>query len=162
MEMPMLLRSLLLGLILAVTSLETARSADAPLALEAKIPLGAVNGRIDHLAIDLNRQRLFVAELGNDSLGMVDLVTRTLFRRIAGLREPQGVGYEPMTDTVYVANANDGSVRLFKGEDLSEIGRIELGSARTSLFVPELDRLYLAVRSSWSESPAIWVFRPAT
>ncbi len=39
----------------------------APLQLEAKIPLGNVHGRIDHMAVDLKRQRLFVAELGNDT-----------------------------------------------------------------------------------------------
>ena len=43
----------------------------APLAIEAKISLGTVRGRIDHLAIDLKRRCLFVAELGNDSLGVV-------------------------------------------------------------------------------------------
>lgn len=34
--------------------------------------------------------------------------------------------------------------------------------ARTSLFVPELDRLYLAVRSSLlgGGAAAVWVFRP--
>ena len=32
--------------------------------LESKIALGDIKGRIDHLAIDLKRQRLFVAELG--------------------------------------------------------------------------------------------------
>ena len=30
-----------------------------PLVLDAKIPLGSVKGRIDHLAVDLARQRLF-------------------------------------------------------------------------------------------------------
>ena len=35
----------------------------APLQLEAKIPLGNVRGRIDHMAVDLKRQRLFIAEL---------------------------------------------------------------------------------------------------
>ena len=44
-----------------------------PLILEAKIPLGDVSGRIDHMALDRARGRLFVAELGNDSLGVVDL-----------------------------------------------------------------------------------------
>src|SRR5262245_8495752 len=34
----------------------------------SKIPLGDVSGRIDHLAIDLARRRLFVAELGNDTV----------------------------------------------------------------------------------------------
>src|SRR5437868_4138082 len=84
----------------------------APLAIEAKIPLGTVHGRIDHLGVDLKRQRLYVAELGNDSVGVIDLKTRTTIRTLTGLKEPQGIGYEPATDTLYVANASDGSVRI--------------------------------------------------
>ncbi len=34
------------------------------------------------------------------------------------------------------------------------------GGARTSLFVPELDRLFVAAPAGWSEPAAIWVFRP--
>src|ERR1700722_10409148 len=70
-----------------------AQPSDAPLQLEGKIPLGAVRGRIDHMAIDLERRRLFVAELGNDSVGVVDLKGGSVLRRISGLREPQGAGY---------------------------------------------------------------------
>jgi hypothetical protein len=33
--------------------------------------------------------------------------------------------------------------------------------ARTSLFVPEIDRLMLAVRASGQEAAAVWVYRPA-
>ena len=99
----------------------------SPLVLEAKIALGNVSGRIDHLSIDLGRQRLFVAELGNNSVGVVDLKERKLVRRIAGFKEPQGVGYVASTDTLYVSNAGDGSVRLFQGTDLSPTGHIDLG-----------------------------------
>jgi DNA-binding beta-propeller fold protein YncE len=107
----------------------SAQSADpGPLQLETKIPLGDVRGRIDHMAVDLSRQRLFVAELGNDSVGIVDLQEHKLVSRIPGLREPQGVGYEPTTDTLYVANAGDGSVRLFEAGDYKTTGQIELGS----------------------------------
>jgi DNA-binding beta-propeller fold protein YncE len=98
-----------------------------PLQLEAKIPLGDVKGRIDHMAVDLDRRRLFVAELGNDSVGIVDLSASKVSGRLRGLKEPQGVGYVPSTDTLYVTNAGDGSVRLFQGQDLKETGRIELG-----------------------------------
>jgi hypothetical protein len=49
-----------------------AETPSPPLILEAKIPLGEVSGRIDHLGIDVKRQRLLVAELGNNSLGVVD------------------------------------------------------------------------------------------
>jgi hypothetical protein len=105
----------------------TAQTTSAPLVLEAKIPLGEVSGRIDHLSIDTKRRRLFVAELGNNSLGVVDLAVGKVLRRIAGLREPQGVAYAPFADSIYVANAGDGSVRVLRGEDLAVVGRVELG-----------------------------------
>jgi hypothetical protein len=35
-----------------------------------------------------------------------------------------------------------------------------LSGARTSLFVPEIDRLLVAVRASSGEPAAIWIFRP--
>jgi YVTN family beta-propeller protein len=98
-----------------------------PLKLEAKSPLGDVRDRIDHMAIDLAGQRLFIAELGNDSVGIVDLKGRKVLHRISGLKEPQGVGFVPSTGTLYVANAGDGSLRLFQGENYSDAGRIDLG-----------------------------------
>jgi DNA-binding beta-propeller fold protein YncE len=99
-----------------------------PLQLEAKIPLGDVAGRIDHLAADVKRQRLFVAELGNDTIGVVDLAERKLLRRLTGLKEPQGVAYEPISDTLFVANARDGSVNVFYGMDLAAAETIPLGA----------------------------------
>jgi YVTN family beta-propeller protein len=99
----------------------------APLIVEAKIPLGDIAGRMDHLAFDPARQRLYVAELGNNTVGIVDAKTGKLARTVSGFEEPQGIAYEPTTDTVYVANAGDGSVRLFRGEDFAPIGQIPLG-----------------------------------
>jgi len=104
-----------------------AQTASPPLILEAKIPLGQVSGRIDHLGIDVKRQRLLIAELGNHSLGVVDLAAGKVLHRAAGLSEPQGVAYVPFSDSVFVANAGDGSVHVLRGEDLTPIGRIELG-----------------------------------
>lgn len=117
-----------LTITLEVGEVRSQSTESLPLQLEAKIPLGDVRGRIDHMAVDLKRQRLFVAELGNDSVGIVDLSNRKMISRIPGLKEPQGVGYEPTTDMLYVANAGDGSVRLFGGSDYKATGRIELGS----------------------------------
>jgi DNA-binding beta-propeller fold protein YncE len=104
-----------------------AQTVGTPLVLEAKIPLGEVSGRIDHLSVDLKRQRLFVAELGNNTLGVVDLAAGKMMRRIEGASEPQGVAYVPFVDSVYVANGGDGSVWVLRGEDLAPVGRIELG-----------------------------------
>jgi hypothetical protein len=119
--------AILLGASLLWPAATAAQTASPPLVLEAKIPLGPVSGRIDHLGIDVKRQRLLVAELGNNSLGVVDLAAGKVLRRITGLSEPQGVAYVPFADSVFVANAGDGSVRVLRGEDLTPIGRIELG-----------------------------------
>jgi YVTN family beta-propeller protein len=130
----------------------------AQLQLEAKIPLGNVAGRIDHMAVDLKRQRLFVAELGNDSVGVVDLANRKLLQTIAGLKEPQGVGYEPSTDTLYVANAGDGSVRLFEGNEYKAKGQIELGSDADNVRVDAaISRIFIGYGSG-----ALAVIDPAT
>ena len=116
--------SIVLALLVGTTIGARAQQA---LQLEATVPLGEVRGRIDHMAIDLPRTRLLVAELGNDSLGVVDVKQRTLVHRISGLSEPQGVGYVRSTDTVYVANGRDGSLRLFDGASYAETMRLKLG-----------------------------------
>ena len=120
-------RALLLALLVLAPAAVSAQTADPPLALETKIPLGAVHGRIDHLDVDVKRRRILVAELGNNSLGVVDLV-QGKSATVGGFREPQGVSYEPSSDTVYVANAGDGSLRLLNAGDLAETARIELGA----------------------------------
>jgi hypothetical protein len=121
-------RAILLSASLMWPTTLLAQTIGAPLVLEAKIPLGEVKGRIDHLGIDAKRQRLLVAELGNNSVGVVDLSAGKVLRRIVGMSEPQGVAYVPFADSVFVANAGEGSVRVLRGEDLTPIGRIELGN----------------------------------
>jgi YVTN family beta-propeller protein len=95
--------------------------------LERKIPLGEVRGRIDHLAVDLARNRLFVAELENDTVAVIDLDTYKVMEVISGLNKPQGLGYHASTDTLYVANGGDGTAAVFRGDDYREITRIPLG-----------------------------------
>jgi hypothetical protein len=115
-----------------------AQAGDQPLlVLEQKIPLGRVSGRIDHLSVDVGRQRLFVAELGNNSVAVVDLRAGSLMRTLGGLKKPQGVTHVKSTDTLYVANAGDGSVQLFQGPDLVAAGRIELGEDADNIRVDE-------------------------
>jgi len=115
-----------LMLLLGITGMR-AESVAPALTLEAKVLLGDVSGRIDHMAIDPKRQRLFVAELGNNTVGVVDLKERKVVHVLAGLKEPQGVAYVPSIDMLYVANAGDGSVRIFRADNYEPAGRIDLG-----------------------------------
>ncbi|MGH7029893.1 MAG: YncE family protein [Stellaceae bacterium] len=80
------------------------------------------------MAADLARKRLFVAEIGNNSLDVVDLATGKRVGQIRGLAEPQGVGYAPQADLVAVANGGDGSVRFYRGAELTPAGSVALGN----------------------------------
>jgi DNA-binding beta-propeller fold protein YncE len=83
------------------------------LTLTRRIELPSVRGRIDHLAVDVDGGRLFVAALGSDSLEVVDLRAGQRVDRITGLHEPQGVLYLPSAKRVVVANGSGGGVRAF-------------------------------------------------
>src|SRR5437868_2250321 len=128
---------------------DPALSAEAPaLTLERTIPLGDIKGRIDHLAVDLEGHRLFVAELGNDTVGVIDLQSYRVRQRIADLDEPQGLGYLPSTQTLYVANGGDGSVRLFTGDALMPSGTLKLGSDADNIRMdPERATLFVGYGS---------------
>src|SRR4051812_14101342 len=82
--------------------------ASQPLRLEKTIEMPDVQGRIDHLSIDLKGERLFVAALGNDTIEVIDLKAGKRTKTISQLQEPQGVLYVSATDLLYVANGKDG------------------------------------------------------
>src|SRR5437879_2373320 len=95
------------------------RAAEPALVLEQKIELKDVSGRIDHMAVDLPRKHLFVAELGNNTVDVVDITDGQVVHRFTGLHVPQGIGYSPQADVIAIASAGDGTVRLFRGKDFS-------------------------------------------
>src|SRR5690242_4720431 len=93
---------------------------------ERILPRSAPSICIDHMALDRGRQRLFVAALGNNTVEVIDIRAAKRIERISGLPEPQGIAYSEKGDVVLVANAGDGSVRLFRGADLAPLGPIDL------------------------------------
>ena len=113
---------------------QTPPSGPAPLALERTISLPDVAGRIDHLAYDPQRRRLFVAELGNGTIEAVDLASGRVASRISGLGEPQGVAWLPGVGELAVASG-DGSLRFYSGNDLRPVAAIALGGDADNLRV---------------------------
>jgi hypothetical protein len=81
-----------------------------------RIDLPGVAGRIDHMAIDLEGQRLFVAALGADEVEVVDLREGRRVARLTGVREPQGVVYSRSLHRLFVAAGESGEVVAYEGE----------------------------------------------
>ena len=103
------------------------------LSLIQTIPIQNVAGRIDHMDIDVQGQRLFVAALGNNSVFVVDLARGRVIRSIAGFNEPQGVVYIPQTHSLFVSNGGNGTVDVI---DTSTFGVV-----RTITFSADADNM---------------------
>src|SRR5690242_1787646 len=83
------------------------------LTLTRTIALPGVAGRLDHLAVDTQRNRLFVAALGNNTVEVLDLQNGKRLETIEDCPKPQGVLFAPKPNLLYVASGGDGRVRIY-------------------------------------------------
>ena len=104
----------------------TSSAQSAPLKLKQTIPLPGVEGRIDHFAADPSGQRLFVCALGNNSVEVIDLQKGERVQSITGLGAPQGVGYAPEVNRLFVANDKGGICKIYDGKSFQTVGELNL------------------------------------
>jgi len=108
-----------------MTAAINAQAQDTPaLRLAQTVPLPGVEGRIDHMAVDVKGERLFIAALGNNTVEVLDLRAAKRIRSVAGFHEPQGVGFIPELNKLFVANARDGACDLIDGSTFKPLKRI--------------------------------------
>jgi DNA-binding beta-propeller fold protein YncE len=125
--------SLLLdGKQLSAKALPSSTSSSSSFSLIQTIVIPNVNGRIDHMAIDIKGQRLFVAELGNNSLDIIDLKAGKRIHSFSNndklLNEPQSVLFIPELNRIFVSNGKDGTVDVFDANSFRMIKTIKLPS----------------------------------
>lgn len=96
------------------------------LKLVTTISLPDVSGRIDHLAFDAVHKIVFVAALGNNTIEVVDLKTRKVVHSIKNLHEPQGVVFIPESNTLFVANGDNGECDFFDVATFKKISLVKL------------------------------------
>ena len=87
-----------------------------------------VKGRIDHMDVNLKDQIVYVAALGNNTLEVVDLRGGRIIHSIKGLSEPQGVGYIPQHQEIFVANGANGDCYFYNAHSFEKIATIHLPS----------------------------------
>lgn len=111
-----------------------------PLQLEEQIPVPGVAGRLDHFTADAKRKRLFVSALGNNSVEVIDVFAGRVIHSIKGLAQPQGPLYVPGLDKLYVANAEDGKVRVYDGATYTLRKTIDFGEDPDNLRYDEVSK----------------------
>ena len=87
--------------------------------LAQTVSLPGVEGRIDHLAVDLPGRRLFLCALGNNTLEVIDLAKGTRVHSISGLGAPQGVAYIAAANRLWVANDKNGICNFYDGNSFA-------------------------------------------
>lgn len=102
-----------------------AAQSPAPLQLEQTIALSGVEGRIDHFAFDPAGERLFVCALGNNTVEVLDLRKGERVHSITGLGAPQGVGYAPEVNRLFVANDKGGICKIYDGKSFQAVGQLD-------------------------------------
>ena len=122
------------------TGSATSRSA-RPLVLTEAIPLEGVKGRFDHFAS--GGGKLFVSELGNNSVAVIDVGGRTLEKTITGVPDPQGIAYSPEAKKLFVASGK-GKVYIYDGASFDPIATIDFeGGADNMRYDAASKRVYV-------------------
>ena len=96
------------------------------LQLVKTIEMPGVKGRIDHLAVNVKENIIYLAASGNNSIEVVDIKKGLVLHSIEGLSEPQGVAYIPETNELIVANGGDGKCIFYNASDYAVITTLHL------------------------------------
>jgi DNA-binding beta-propeller fold protein YncE len=130
-------------LLLAVGGEFVAAAEPATLELLQTIPLKGAAGRLDHLAIDGKHARLFVANLSNNSLDIVDLKAGKLLKQVPDQKKIQGIAYAPDLDRIYVGNGIGGECNVFDGKDYKLLKSIKLPGADNVRYLASRHLVYV-------------------
>jgi hypothetical protein len=115
------------------------------------------------MALDATGERLAVVYRKPALLAVFDARNGNVVARLPTCGDADDVFFDAKRQRIYVS-CGEGAVDVVQRESdaYRELGRVPtVSGARTSLFVPDLDRLFVAVRASGQEPAAVWVYRPA-
>jgi WD40 repeat protein len=118
---------------------------DAPLKLVQKIPMPGVQGRMDHMSVDVKGKRLFVPANSDNqnTVEVIDLNAGKWISSIPGQSKPQGTFYSSDFNTLFVTNGTDGTCKIFRGDTFKLIDSLPLGTDANQVgYDPETKFLY--------------------
>jgi hypothetical protein len=133
-----------LALIVILLGPTGAIAADS-LALKQTIVLKGKAGGLDHLALDVKRDRLFLANKANNSLDIVDLKAGKLLQQVRNQGGIQGIAYAADLDKVCVGLGSGGFCNIFNGKDYKTLKTIKFADDADNVrYNPKTNTIYVA------------------
>jgi DNA-binding beta-propeller fold protein YncE len=122
-----------------------AAQAAEPLKLVAKYQMPEdVQGRFDHLALDLRNHRLFVTAETAHQVLVFDLRDGKFLRAITGIEIPHAVYVRADLDRIYVTDGGAGELKIFDGRTYKLLGAAKLKVDADSIgYDPSTHFLYI-------------------
>ena len=97
-------------------AIQTSAQEKQTLRLLQTIPLPGVKGRLDHIGVDVDKKRLFVATVDNNTLEVVDLTAGKVIKSLTGFKDTQDALFLGGEFNKLYVSSLDGHVRVFQGE----------------------------------------------
>ena len=115
------------------------------LELEKTIELKGKAGGLDHVAVDVKGDRLFLANKCNDTLDIIDLKTGKLLKQKTKQTAIQGVVYSPELNRIYVGLGTNGLCNIFDGATYDILKTISFkDDADNVRYNPKTNLVYVA------------------
>lgn len=116
----------------------------APLERVKVIALEGPVGGLDHLALDAERGRLFVANTSGGTLDIVDLEAGKLVKQVSGQGKIRGLHYSAQADRIFAGVGSGGVCNTFDGETYELIKSVPLGDDADNLrYDPRSKKIYV-------------------
>jgi hypothetical protein len=97
-------------------AIETSAQEKQTLRLVQTIPPPDIKGRLDHMGVDVEKKRLFVATVDNNTLEIVDLSAGKVIKSLTGFKDTQDALFLGGEFNKRYVSSLDGHVRIFQGE----------------------------------------------
>jgi DNA-binding beta-propeller fold protein YncE len=118
----------------------------APLALKQTIPVPGITkeGDFDHLAVDVQGNRLFIMGEDNSVVEIIDLGTNKLIHTISDVKAPHSGVYRGDLKKLFVVDGGAGEVKIYDSDSYKPAGSIKLRDDADSMtYDPSTKYMYV-------------------
>jgi len=129
------------GLVLA--GLACSAYADEPILVKTRtIALQGPAGKIDHVLVDGEQNRLFLAHQANNSIDVVDLKTDKVVKQVPDQKKIKGIGFAPDLNRIFTGNGGGPSAAI-DGKEYGVLKTHDLPDADNVRYDPRTKRFYV-------------------